>query len=664
MLSENHKRYLLNALRHIDRLLTEATAKLRAPNDRRLFPEYVADATPAQQKALHDYLDSMRFVLERIMQRHGLVGPPPSVSLLWAFHTSLTFARIAVEELRPEYMRGYGDLSAEDEEEILRFIAELHLGLRRIADYLYSGDGGDLSGRLARLENTRDEVRLLREIEAIVDRHGLVEFRSWLADLTARLESARYEIAFFGPVSAGKSSLLNTLLGMAVLPVGVTPVTSVVTRLRHGDVPRLQVSFAAAPAVEAPLDRIVEFVTEDLNPANCKHVLDVNAEVPVDLLRNGLNLIDTPGLGSLAAVGAAQTLAYLPRCDLAVMLVDATGRLGHGDMAVARSVIEAGTELMLVLSKADLIDDKDRQTQIRYVQKQFRDALGIDVAVTPVSAAANHAALTTHWIEAELAPRIERLRELMDASLRRKIGVLRESVVASLSVHAGSDEPGTMGQESGEAGNRLAQLRTDILAMQHDVNDVCFALIGHTDLLLERAADDALRTSASGENCLAEAAVQLIRSLSSIADALYERLDTLRRSAEEAVRFVNGRAGTEQASLPRPAGCPSVDPTVFGTRDSTAIPRWTLRIPAIEKQWLRQELRRRWGAALADTLSAYSTALRKWSAGYLDELTRECDSQTAAFESRLRAGKSADEPMDTEALEQDIARLRDRESAD
>ena len=59
-----------------------------------------------------------------------------------------------------------------------------------------------------------------------------------------------------------------------------------------------------------------EFATEQHNPNNIKHVTRVTITIPVSRLSEGVSFVDTPGLGSLATGGAAETLAYLPRCDL------------------------------------------------------------------------------------------------------------------------------------------------------------------------------------------------------------------------------------------------------------------------------------------------------------------------------------------------------------
>ena len=64
--------------------------------------------------------------------------------------------------------------------------------------------------------------------------------------------------------------------------------------------------------------------------------------VPSPRLREGVVLVDTPGVGSLAASGSAETFAYLPRCDLSVVLIDADSNLNDDDLSLLRALYEAG----------------------------------------------------------------------------------------------------------------------------------------------------------------------------------------------------------------------------------------------------------------------------------------------------------------------------------
>ena len=132
-------------------------------------------------------------------------------------------------------------------------------------NFLGKGAGGDLQQRLQQLGKTGDEIQLLSEIERIITAHSLVEFRGTLSMLLDRMESAAFEVGVFGRVSSGKSSLLNYILQTDVLPIGVTPVTAIPTRISHGPVAEAGIKFAEAQPQIISLSELPEFATEQKN---------------------------------------------------------------------------------------------------------------------------------------------------------------------------------------------------------------------------------------------------------------------------------------------------------------------------------------------------------------------------------------------------------------
>ena len=68
--------------------------------------------------------------------------------------------------------------------------------------------------------------------------------RERIAALRDRLDAARLRVLVAGEAKRGKSTLINALLGRAVLPTGVTPLTAVATTVRYGDDHRVQVRFS------------------------------------------------------------------------------------------------------------------------------------------------------------------------------------------------------------------------------------------------------------------------------------------------------------------------------------------------------------------------------------------------------------------------------------
>ena len=431
-MNENHARHLVSTFRHMDNLLSEAEQILATADSKSPFAEYTQDSTPVQRKVIHDYIERVRQSMGRAMEGLGLPRPAPVCGALWAASGQLTFTQIAVAEMEPQRMRGYGDLSDEDIKAINEVVAELNAAIGRLLAYLNKGPDADLQTRFARLEKTTDDARLLRELERVITAHGMIELRGALVMLLERLENHVFEIGMFGRVSSGKSSLLNHLLGSEVLPVGVTPVTAFPTRVSYGAKAQAIIEFAEDKPQTVELSRLPEFATEQQNPGNAKHVMRISVQVPARRLREGVTFVDTPGLGSLATAGAEETVAYLPRCDLGIVLVDAASTLTHEDLAIVQALYQSGAQAMVLVSKADLLGAAERRQTGDYVERQLATQANLKLRAHLVSVLGESAALCDEWLEKELMPLVESHREQAAAARKRKVGALREAVIQVL----------------------------------------------------------------------------------------------------------------------------------------------------------------------------------------------------------------------------------------
>jgi GTP-binding protein EngB required for normal cell division len=433
-LNEFQKRRLLVTCEHIDKMLSEVESVLSQASSKTVFPKFRAEVIPAQKRTIENYIARIRAQLLRVLDGQDIPRKKPSIDARHSIHVSLTFIEIAVEELYPKYMQGYG-LVPESAAVDLNGIAGELLGLvAKLDRYVADDEGEDLKQRLERLEQTGDEMQLLRRIEQVVTDRGLVEFRCTIADILDRAEDKSFEIAVFGRVSSGKSSLLNAVLETDVLPIGVTPVTAVPTRITYGERPALMVWFAERPPQTIDMSQLSEFVTEQKNPGNTKHVTRVVVQQPAARLHNGVTFVDTPGLGSLATRGAVETLAYLPKCDLGVVLIDAGSTLTPDDLQTIEALVEATVPVMVLLSKSDLLTELDQERVVAYVKEHIATECKCDMSVQPVSALPSHRALLDRWFENEIQPLYAHCQDLRSASLKRKVGALRESVAASLKV--------------------------------------------------------------------------------------------------------------------------------------------------------------------------------------------------------------------------------------
>jgi GTP-binding protein EngB required for normal cell division len=431
-LNSNHVRRLSVTCRHIDKLLADMESALSVSGSKREFPEYLSDVTPAQRQTIEDYIARIRSQLARILDGQGIERPAPQIPASRSLRTILTFIGIAAEELQPKYMRGYGEIPPAAAVELNGIAAELLSLTTQLDQYIRGRAGENLEARLLRLEQAGNDVALLKKLETIISEQGLVEFRSVVSMILDRITDNGFEIAVFGRVSSGKSSLLNAALGMNVLPVGVTPITAVPTRIAYGEIPAVTVWFANRPPERFETSRLAEFVTEQGNPGNEKHVTRVVLHLSSPRLRDGITFVDTPGLGSLATRGAAETLAYLPRCDLGVVLIDAGSALTRDDLQTVQRLYEAGIPASILVSKADLLSAEDCCRVIEYVRSHLRSELNLEAQVHLVSAMAEARDRLTQWFEKDIAPLYSQSRELKLRSTGRKVGTLLQSIKVSL----------------------------------------------------------------------------------------------------------------------------------------------------------------------------------------------------------------------------------------
>ena len=431
-LNPSQRRHLLTSCQYADKLLSEIEATLVASQSKSPFPKFKPDISPAQAKVVQDYIARIRAQLVRILDSQGVPIPAPHIGSVHSIRVTLGFVDIAFDECRPKRMAGYGEVdqtaAPNSPGSSMRcrasFQGWIRIWRRANPPTWRSGCSG--------LEEAGGDIALIKTLERAINQHGLVEFRQALATIIDRLESDSFEIAVFGRVSSGKSSLLNYIVGQDLLPVGVNPITAVPTRLAYGPEPRAIAWFADRNPEQFGIERLAEFVTEQHNPANVQHVTRIVVELPAPRLREGVVYVDTPGLGSLATSGAAETKAYLPRCDLGVVLIDAGSTLTHDDLATIQTLYDAGIPASVLLSKADLLAPADRDRALRYVAGHIRSDLGFELPVDAISIKEGSTHLLEKWLDTEILPLYDRHAELARQSLNRKIGALRLGVETAL----------------------------------------------------------------------------------------------------------------------------------------------------------------------------------------------------------------------------------------
>ncbi|HXT92099.1 MAG TPA: dynamin family protein, partial [Trebonia sp.] len=180
--------------------------------------------------------------------------------------------------------------------------------------------------------------------------------REQIAALRDRLAAARLRVLVAGEAKRGKSTLVNALLGRPVLPSGVTPLTAVATTVRYGEDLHAEVRFADGHEDKQPLAALGDLVTERGNPHNRRGIAAVTAFVDAPLLAGGVELVDTPGTGSVFTWDTEAAHQALETADAAVFVLTADPPVSASERDLLARVGELSVTTFAVLNKADHLD--------------------------------------------------------------------------------------------------------------------------------------------------------------------------------------------------------------------------------------------------------------------------------------------------------------------
>jgi len=204
--------------------------------------------------------------------------------------------------------------------------------------------------------------------------------------LLAKLAEDRFNLVVLGQYKRGKSSLLNAILGRELLPTGMLPVTSAITTIRFGACERLVLARAGRLDETVPLGTLAQYVTQEGNPGNVKEIEQAYLELPLPLLRAGVHLVDTPGIGSRHEENTRTTRAFLPQADAVIFVTGVDTPLTEVETAFLQETRQYVRRTFFVVNKVDLLSDGERAAVLAYIAAGLAALTGeASVPLHPVS---------------------------------------------------------------------------------------------------------------------------------------------------------------------------------------------------------------------------------------------------------------------------------------
>jgi len=338
-----------------------------------------------------------------------------------------------------------------------------------------------------------------------------------------RLHNPRVRVLVVGEFKQGKSMLVNALLNAPICPIDDDISTSVPTVVRYGETPSVTLVRAARISGEddereertqVPVEKLADYVSEAGNPGNHAGLKYAEVGVPRHILADGLELVDTPGVGGLGSVHGSATMAMLPSADAILLISDAAAEYSRPELEFLRQAGRICPNVACVVTKIDLYPQWQRITEL---DKGHLASVEIDAELLPTSSV-----LRLHAVQAED-------RQLnLESGFPALVSFLRDRVVGQsgrLANRSAANDVVTI------AGQLAAGMRAELSATE-DPGEAS-RLMAELERAKQRAAD--LRTTSSRWHQVLNDGIADLN-----ADVDYDLRDRMRSIVREGEKIVDG----------------------------------------------------------------------------------------------------------------------------
>jgi GTP-binding protein EngB required for normal cell division len=258
----------------------------------------------------------------------------------------------------------------------------------------------------------------------IASRYSIAALEQSIRICQSALKRDDLSIAVLGRFKAGKSSFLNHFIGRDLLPVGVIPVTSVVTEMAWAPKEDAEIRFSDGRIEHVGVKDLGAYVTEANNPENVKKVSGAFLHVPGLERYKGLRFVDTPGLESAFVHNTGTSLAWAPNTDLAIVAVGVDPPLTQQDLILIRKLFEYTPKVCVLLTKVDVLTETEVAEVLHFVREQLNRNFDQSIEVFPYSTRPGFESLKFNLEEQFISPMLLTLRTQKEAVASHKIQVL------------------------------------------------------------------------------------------------------------------------------------------------------------------------------------------------------------------------------------------------
>lgn len=235
-------------------------------------------------------------------------------------------------------------------------------------------------------------------------------------EIINKAKNQHFKIGIAGILSAGKSTLINALLKEEVLGSSTIPETASLTILKYSDNKKAEITFwntqefkelqktisnetlelldtesfkekiqsyiqDTTKTIEVKIDELKNYTSANTSDKLCNLVKQTTLYTPLEILKNNVELIDTPGLDDPIIQREIITKEYIKQCDLLLYAMNASQSATQFDIDFIIYVLENTniSRILIILTHSDLLEKRELDLAFAYtkssIQKQLLDKI-------------------------------------------------------------------------------------------------------------------------------------------------------------------------------------------------------------------------------------------------------------------------------------------------
>ena len=201
-----------------------------------------------------------------------------------------------------------------------------------------------------------------------------------IRSLRQHLADDRFQIIVVGEFSSGKSTFINSLLGADLLPSKVKPTTATLGIIRDGE-PQATAFYKDGSEKPIPLEQLKTFATalDQAGAEEARKISHMLIRYPCPITKDGVEIIDTPGVNELNKQREEITYELIPKADAAILLMDARRpyKYSEKDFVEQKLVANQIGKIFFVLNFIDTVieDEEDPQEIVGYTKHKLAESV-------------------------------------------------------------------------------------------------------------------------------------------------------------------------------------------------------------------------------------------------------------------------------------------------